>query len=131
METSQHEKKSEKAWRLYGLLILAYSLFIFSGGVMGFVAKKSQASLVAGSISGLLLLLASAMTLGKRRRGIYGAFILSSALSCFFSYRLKMSVPSGLLFLTNFSMVIVLGRACRQRFLCAQLRSSAASRHSS
>ncbi len=122
METSQSKKKSDTVWRMYGLLILVYSLFIFSGGVIGFIAKKSQASLLAGSLSGLLLLLASAMTLGKRRRGIYGALILCSALTCFFGFRFVISlrlVPSGLLLLASLPMVVALARACRQNDLCA------------
>ena len=39
-----------------GIVVIAYGLFSLVGGVIGYVKAKSKASLIAGSISGIVLL---------------------------------------------------------------------------
>ena len=45
--------------RLTVLIVMVYGLFTVSGGVIGYLNAKSRASLIAGSLCGLVLLAAA------------------------------------------------------------------------
>ena len=88
---------------LYGMLILI-------GGIIGHLKAGSQASLVMGVVSGLLLLLASGGMFSKKhfKKSVYFALILTLILDAFFSYRFmeKMKfMPSGLLALVSLGVI--------------------------
>lgn len=57
-----------------------YGLVALAGGTMGFVSAGSKASLIAGGISGLLLLAAAALMPRKTAIGLVLALLVSLAL---------------------------------------------------
>ncbi|MEM7175603.1 MAG: TMEM14 family protein [Chlamydiota bacterium] len=116
MDDQDKEYLIQKKWRLCGLLILVYSILIFSGGVIGFVLKQSRMSLAAGSLFGLLLLFTSALTLSERKAGLYTALVLSILLTVLFGIRFSSGfhfLPSGLLLFISALMVTLLRRTLR------------------
>ena len=46
-----------------GIVAIAYGIFVGIGGVLGYAQAKSKASLISGSICGVLLLIAGVMQL--------------------------------------------------------------------
>jgi uncharacterized membrane protein (UPF0136 family) len=51
------------------IYLLVFGVLTIAGGVLGFVKAKSRASLVAGSIAGLLLLAAGGLSISGQRMG--------------------------------------------------------------
>jgi len=94
-----------------GIIILIYSLFVFSGGVMGFVMKKSMPSLLMGSFFGLSLLYLSIKIMTFYRWGLYTAIVLTLALDAFFSYRFVLTqtlFPAGAMLLLTTAVLLVI-----------------------
>lgn len=92
--------------------IIFYALLIFVGGLIGH-AKGSTASLVMGSIFGILLLVAGAGMFSKKflLKSSYAALILTFILDAFFSYRYLTSfkfMPTGMLALVSLGVMIFL-----------------------
>lgn len=77
-----------------------YALLVLIGGVIGFVKSGSTASIVMGSIFGLLLLLSSFLIHKKLVWGLYLSILLTAFLALFFGYRFMNSykfMPAGLM----------------------------------
>lgn len=88
---------------LYGLLVLA-------GGIIGYLKAGSEASLVMGGISGLLLLIFSGGMFSKKyfKKAVFFTLILTLILDAFFSYRFMTTMkflPSGLLALVSIGVI--------------------------
>jgi uncharacterized membrane protein (UPF0136 family) len=85
--------------------LFVFGVITIAGGVLGFVKAKSRASLIAGSFSGLLLLLAGWLTgsgagPGAIRAGIFLALGVSAALLARFGMAFKKTkkvMPAGLI----------------------------------
>ena len=81
-------------------VLIAYGLFVEAGGFIGFVKSKSKASLIAGGISGALLLLSGGLALIGVAAGGYIGFVVTLVLVVMFGMRLaktKKFMPSGMM----------------------------------
>ena len=81
-------------------VLIAYGLFVEVGGFIGFVKSKSKASLIAGGISGALLLLSGGLVLIGVAAGGYIGFVVTLVLVVMFGMRLaktKKFMPSGMM----------------------------------
>jgi len=98
------------AARLY---LLVFGVLTIAGGIMGYVKAKSRASLVAGGVAGLLLLLAGyAVGAGRTTAGLGLGLAVSIALvgrfgSVFAKSRKVM--PAGLMTLLGAVGVVLTG----------------------
>ena len=101
-----------KFFKFAGILVLSYSILLFTGGFIGFLTKKSLVSLLMGGTFSLSLLFSSVLLLSYRRWGIYLSFVLLFLLEGFFSWRFLLSLqflPAGLMFiLTSVSLLLLL-----------------------
>jgi uncharacterized membrane protein (UPF0136 family) len=80
--------------------LLALSLLVGAGGVMGYVKAKSKASLISGLISATLLDAAFALSFFNAELGLMLGLVVAVALSVVFGIRLKKTgkfMPSGML----------------------------------
>jgi uncharacterized membrane protein (UPF0136 family) len=80
--------------------MLVYGILILGGGVFGFLKAKSKASLIAGLISGALMITAYSVSNRNVRQGFLFGAIICSVLSAVFLMRLaktKKFMPSGML----------------------------------
>jgi len=66
--------------RMAAVLAGVYGLIALIGGLIGYLSKGSVASLVAGGISGCLLLAAAALVPQRPQLGLIGALVISLAL---------------------------------------------------
>ena len=102
----------EKHFKKIGILILVYSLLVAVGGGVGFLLKKSSASLYMGSLSGLMLLYLSIKVMTLYRWALKVAILWILLLDLFFSYRYLLSfqiVPAGvMLLLTTATLATIL-----------------------
>jgi uncharacterized membrane protein (UPF0136 family) len=73
------------------IYLLAFGVITIAGGVMGFVKARSRASLVAGSVSGALLVLAGVLTLQDSRYGPILGVIVSLLLAVRFGMAYRKS----------------------------------------
>jgi len=83
-----------------GIVILLYGLFVFGGGIIGYITAGSMASLIAGSALGLGLLASGLGVLRGKNMGFIVAPTLTVLLTAFFGYRFMQSgefMPSGLM----------------------------------
>jgi uncharacterized membrane protein (UPF0136 family) len=73
------------------IVVLGYGLFILLGGIMGYSKAKSKASLGAGVLFGIPILIAGVLIgvedLGRRNLGIQIAAALAALLTLLFLYR--------------------------------------------
>ena len=71
----------------FQIAVLVYALIIAAGGMMGYVSAKSTASLISGFISGVLLLVAFALSLRNPKVGFALAALIALGLGIFFLVR--------------------------------------------
>ena len=71
-----------------GIVILVYGPLVLAGGVMAWVKAKSKPSLIAGGISGIILLGAGALVIGGRTEGAVLAAGMAVVLVLMFGVRL-------------------------------------------
>jgi len=103
--------KAKKTTHSMGIIILVYSILVFTGGLMGFIMKHSLPSLIAGSLFGLSLLFTSIKTFAMRKWGLYASFGLILFLDAFFSYRFVISYalfPAGVMLLVSTTTLVIL-----------------------
>jgi len=80
--------------------LLIVGLLVFAGGLMGFIKGKSKASLIAGSISGALLVGCYFFASANPTNGFIAAFVILCALDFVFLKRFKKTkkfMPSGMM----------------------------------
>jgi len=86
--------------RAPGIVILLFGLIVLGGGIIGYTTARSMASLIAGGVSGLLLLASGLGVLREKTMGFLIAPLLTVVLTAFFGYRFAQSgefIPSGLM----------------------------------
>ena len=86
------------------IYFIVFGLLTIAGGIMGYVKAGSTASLIAGSISGLLLLLAafllpSHVLIGLALGGIVSLLLIGYFLPAFF--RTGKMMPAGMMSLLS------------------------------
>lgn len=82
------------------LIVLIYALFVLVGGIIGFMKAHSHVSLIMGTTSGLLLMVAAFGIYHSYNWGLFLGFILTALLMFFFGYRFFLNqafFPSGLM----------------------------------
>lgn len=82
------------------LFPIIYGLLTLAGGIMGYVKAGSTASLMAGGISGILILVCAMLYLQKKPLGLYGLTVLSLALAGWFGLKFSQSgaiMPAGMM----------------------------------
>jgi uncharacterized membrane protein (UPF0136 family) len=94
----------------YTIIVLA--VLVIAGGVMGFKKAGSKASLISGTVSGLLLAACFGFSFVQIEPALIGALVLMVALDVVFAIRLmktKKFMPAGLMIvLVTLSEVMVL-----------------------
>ncbi|MDZ8227374.1 TMEM14 family protein [Nostoc sp. ChiVER01] len=78
----------------------AYGILAIAGGIIGYIQARSKVSLVSGSISGLLLVLAAYFQLQGQSWGSILAVIVTGVLVVVFAVRLAKTrkfMPAGLM----------------------------------
>lgn len=79
---------------------IAYGVLAIVGGIIGYVQAQSKVSLISGSVSGLLLIVAGVMQLQGQRAGLILATVITSVLVIVFAIRLiktRKFMPAGLM----------------------------------
>ncbi|WP_414518116.1 TMEM14 family protein [Nostoc sp. PCC 9305] len=79
---------------------LAYGILAIVGGVIGYIQATSRVSLLSGSISGLLLILAAYFQLQGQTWGAILAVLVTAVLVVVFAFRLAKThkfMPAGLM----------------------------------
>ena len=93
-------------------IVLAYGILVAVGGVIGYVKASSTASLIAGGISGLLLVGAAVLMMrGSYQAGWWTALIIAGLLLARFvqaSYINFKVIPGGIMILMSLITIIVL-----------------------
>ncbi|MBG1244593.1 TMEM14 family protein [Nostoc sp. NZL] len=78
----------------------AYGILAIVGGIIGYIQATSKVSLLSGSISGLLLILAAYFQLQGQAWGSILALIVTAVLVVVFAFRLAKTrkfMPAGLM----------------------------------
>ncbi|MCC5601455.1 TMEM14 family protein [Nostoc favosum] len=78
----------------------AYGILAIAGGIIGYIQARSKVSLLSGSISGLLLVLAAYFQLQGQSWGSILAVIVTAVLVIVFTFRLvktRKFMPAGLM----------------------------------
>jgi uncharacterized membrane protein (UPF0136 family) len=86
------------------IAIISYGVLAILGGIMGYVKSQSQASLVSGTISGLLLLLAGGLQVSGQSWGKYLGIAIAATLIVVFIVRLvktRKFMPAGLMIMAG------------------------------
>lgn len=79
---------------------IAYGILAIVGGIIGYVQAQSKASLISGSVSGLLLIIAGVMQLQGQQAGLILATVVTAVLVVVFAIRLiktRKFMPAGLM----------------------------------
>lgn len=100
------------AMNISAYAVIIYGIFVVIGGLIGYLQAKSRASLIAGSISGLLLLLAGIMMLNQNPSGtIFASFVTLSLVGIFGKRFMtkRVFMPAGLMLILSLLMLVVLG----------------------
>ncbi|KAF2074892.1 hypothetical protein CYY_003811 [Polysphondylium violaceum] len=91
------------------ILVYSYSALLAIGGFIGYMKANSQASLISGVTSALLIAYAAHVTSTNRKLGLQLTMLLSLGLLCFMGNRFYNSqkfMPAGLV--TIFSAIVLL-----------------------
>lgn len=83
---------------------IGYGILTLIGGIIGYVKAKSQASLISGLVSGLLLIFAGSAQLMGQSWGLTLAAAISAVLAIVFIVRLVKTqkfMPAGMLILAS------------------------------
>jgi uncharacterized membrane protein (UPF0136 family) len=96
-----------------GLVVLiVYAVLLIVGGVIGFVKARSRPSLIAGTVSGVIAILAAAISATYNEDGGYSlALLLAIGLFLFFGYRASVTrkfMPAGLLAVASVAVIAVM-----------------------
>ena len=94
-----------------GIVAIAYGIFVGIGGAIGYAQAQSKASLISGSVSGVLLLIAGVMQLQDNSIGLLIALVVTALLVVVFAIRLfktRKFMPAGLLTIAGVATLAVL-----------------------
>src|SRR5262245_61976141 len=96
------------------IVLVVYALLMLAGGIAGYRSAGSKASLISGLASGVLLLLALALTLSSAVAGLWLGTIVTLLLCVTFALRLAKTgklMPAGMLLLVSVLALVLLTRA--------------------
>jgi uncharacterized membrane protein (UPF0136 family) len=82
------------------IYFIAFGVLTITGGIVGYVKAGSEASIIAGSITGILLLVAAFLLPQHRAIGLATAFIISLLLAAQFVpkfIRTGRAMPAGMM----------------------------------
>jgi uncharacterized membrane protein (UPF0136 family) len=94
-----------------GWLVLIYSLIVLIGGIIGHQMAGSMASLIAGSLFGVLLLVSASSVIMGHDWAIHSALVLTAFLTLFFGYRFIFThkwMPAGIMFFISTAVLVVI-----------------------
>ncbi|MEH2064941.1 MAG: TMEM14 family protein [Nostoc sp.] len=89
----------------------AYGILAIVGGIIGYIQATSRVSLLSGSISGLLLILAAYFQLQGQSWGSILALLVTGVLVVFFAFRLAKTrkfMPAGLMTILGMLALVVM-----------------------
>lgn len=92
---------------------IAYGVLALVGGVIGYKQAQSKASLISGTISGLMLILGGVLRSWGKTWGLVLAVIVTVALIVVFTIRLiktRKLMPAGLMTLAGVAALVVMLR---------------------
>jgi uncharacterized membrane protein (UPF0136 family) len=92
------------------IYFLVFGVLTIAGGIMGYVKARSVASLVAGAITGILLIVAALILPQQREFGLALALLTSAILAGQFIPRLlrtRRLMPAGLMSLLSVVGIVV------------------------
>lgn len=85
---------------LTGSIVLAFGIITLIGGIYGYISKASIISLIAGGVSGVILIISSIIIFKQNFAGIYISIIVALILAVHFglsfSRELKI-MPAGIM----------------------------------
>src|SRR5687768_16750468 len=93
-----------------GFYLLFFGIVSVAGGVMGFLKAKSKASLIAGSISGVLLVAAGLLARQGDKKGLILGLVVGIALLGRFGAvfaKTRAMVPAGIIALLSVIAVVI------------------------
>lgn len=99
-------------------VVLGYAVLILIGGIIGGIKASSYASLISGSLCGILLIGCSIAIFAKKNWGPYAALILTFILDGFFTFRFVKTeafMPAGMLSLISLAVLIYLAASISRR----------------
>jgi uncharacterized membrane protein (UPF0136 family) len=86
------------------IAVIAYGVLAIGGGIMGYLKSQSQASLISGITSGVLLLIAGGLQLAGQDWGKFLGMAIASALIIVFVIRLvktRKFMPAGIMIIAG------------------------------
>lgn len=93
------------------ILVMVYGLIIWFGGMIGYAKANSLVSLIMGSISASLLVVAGLLMLRPAPLGFWFALAVTGSLTLLFGYRYLISykfMPAGMMALLSLAVLCVL-----------------------
>lgn len=90
---------------------IAYGILAIVGGIIGYMQAQSKASLISGTISGLLLILGGVMQLQGQAWGLILATVVTAVLVIVFTVRLTKTrkfMPAGLMIVLGVAALMVM-----------------------
>jgi uncharacterized membrane protein (UPF0136 family) len=102
-----HQRHSMEATKIYFIL---FGVLTIAGGIIGYVKAGSVASIIAGSITGVLLLVAAFMLTEHRGVGLATALVVSLLLAAQFIPKFLQTgrvMPAGMMSILSVIGVIV------------------------
>ncbi|HXK61752.1 MAG TPA: TMEM14 family protein [Acidobacteriota bacterium] len=97
--------------KIAAISTLIYGFLVLAGGVFGYLQAKSVPSLIAGTICGVLILVAGGYMWAGSIPAAYVAGALALLLALFFAYRLTSTgkfMPGGMMLALSFVAVVIL-----------------------
>ncbi|MEW6730192.1 MAG: TMEM14 family protein [Acidobacteriota bacterium] len=91
--------------------VIIYGILVILGGLIGYLQASSKASLIAGGVSGAVLILSGWLMLDYLPTGTYLALLVAVALAILFGKRFAAKqafMPAGLMLLLSVLMTAVL-----------------------
>lgn len=90
---------------------IAYGILAIIGGIIGYVQAQSKASLISGSISGLLLIFSGWVQLQGQAWGLVLATVVTTILVIVFAIRLAKTrkfMPAGLMTALGVASLVIM-----------------------
>ncbi len=92
-------------------LVIIYAFLLLGGGMMGYYMANSWASLIAGSLSAIILIICAISMFNKSLLGYFIAVGVAFALTIFFANRFIGTfkiLPTGLMAIVSLAVFIIL-----------------------
>ena len=90
---------------------IAYGILAIVGGIIGYIQAKSKASLISGTISGLLLIFGAVMQLQRQNWGLLLATVVTVLLVIVFTIRTvktRKFMPAGLMTVLGIAALVIM-----------------------